>query len=78
MRFTESWFLCSISTIFPQALSRCGEYDLQKIRTAAEKGTPESQFLLGKACFKGDDAPQDYSMAVELYRKAAEQGLAVA
>jgi uncharacterized protein len=44
----------------------------------AEQGSPLAQYLLGALYQLGEVVPQDYSEAVNWYRRAADQGLAVA
>ena len=47
-------------------------------RVAAEQGSAPAQFLVGSAYHFGDGVPQDYAEAVKWYRRAAEQGYAIA
>jgi len=44
------------------------------LRSLAEKGDDEAQWLLGHLYRDGDGVPQDYSEAAKWYAKAAEQG----
>lgn len=44
------------------------------LRSLAEKGDDEAQWLLGHLYRDGDGVPQDYSEAAKWYGKAAEQG----
>ena len=44
---------------------------------AAEQECPEAQYELGKCYETGDGVDEDKAKAVELYRKAAEQGLSL-
>ena len=46
--------------------------------TAAERGNPEGQILLGKLHYDGHGLPQDYSAAARWYGAAAAQGDAAA
>ena len=50
----------------------------QSFKMAAEQGSAEAQFRLGKCYDKGEGVEQDYSEAVKWYLKAAEQGNAKA
>ena len=45
---------------------------------AAEQGDVDAQNKLGVMYYRGEGVPQDYSHAVSWFRKAAEQGHAVA
>jgi TPR repeat protein len=47
--------------------------DPEKLRSAADAGDAEAQFLLGKAYWYGTGVPMDRAKAVEIYRKAAER-----
>jgi cell division septation protein DedD len=51
---------------------------IDKLRTAASAGEPESQFQLGQAYQLGKGVPQDPDMAMMWYRRAASQGHAQA
>lgn len=48
--------------------------DLVEVRKRAEVGDPYEQAALATHYAKGEDVPQDYSMAVRWYLRAAEQG----
>jgi TPR repeat protein len=50
------------------------ESNLDKIKSAAEQGDPEAEFVLGRADMRGEGVPQDYGKAAELFRKSADQG----
>ena len=45
---------------------------------SAEQGDAEAQYNLGLMYYSGDDVPQDYEKAFELFTKSAEQGHAEA
>ena len=47
-------------------------------RITANGGNAKAQYNLGLMYANGQGVPQDYAVAVEWFRKAAEQGLAVA
>ena len=47
-------------------------------REAAERGVASTQWLMGYYYAYGEGVPQDYKEAVKWYRKAAEQGDAIA
>ncbi len=57
-----------------------GEYAAaaQLLRSPADKGKADAQFLLGDMYSKGDGVPQNLADATKWYRKAADQGLAEA
>ena len=42
----------------------------------AEQGLPDAQYSLGNAYYNGDGVAEDVEVAMEWYRKAAEQGQA--
>jgi uncharacterized protein len=44
------------------------------LRSPADKGNAEAQFLLGDMYSKGDGAPQNLAEAIKWHRKAADQG----
>lgn len=49
--------------------------DDASIAAAAESGDPESQYLIGRRYYSGEEeAGKDYIKAVEWFRKAAESG----
>ena len=48
------------------------------LRKAAEQGDASAQYNLGVMYYKGAGVPKDTSAAVDWYRKAASQGLALA
>ena len=48
--------------------------DIAKLQVAANKGDAESQFLLGRAYYRGEGVSQNYAKALDLYRAAATQG----
>ena len=50
----------------------------EKAKIKAEQGRAIDQFVLGVLYFKGEGVPKDYWEAAEWYRKAAEQGDALA
>ena len=50
--------------------------DFKKTLQAAEQGYAKAQYNLGVAYEKGKGVRQDYTQAVQWYRKAAEQGYA--
>jgi len=50
--------------------------ELAKTQLLAEwVGTPEEQYKLGNAYYRGDGVTKDYAKAVEWFRKAADQGM---
>jgi len=49
------------------------ESNLGRAKAAAKRGDAGAEYFLGRAYFLGKDVAQDYSKAVELFRKAAEQ-----
>lgn len=51
---------------------------LRELRPLAEQGDAEAQYNLGVMYNEGKGVPQDYTEAVNWYRKAAEQGFASA
>ena len=57
-----------------------GEYAAaaQLLRSPADKGKADAQFLLGDMYSKGDGVPQNLADATKWYHKAADQGLAEA
>ncbi|EET45193.1 Sel1 repeat protein [Neisseria sicca ATCC 29256] len=52
--------------------------DLQKTLQSAKQGNADAQFNLGLMYDSGRGVRQDYTKAVQWYRKAAEQGVAEA
>jgi len=48
--------------------------NLDEVRKRAEKGDPYEQVALATRYATGEDVPQDYSMAVRWFLRAAEQG----
>ena len=48
--------------------------DFKKTLQAAEQGYAKAQFNLGLIYYNGQGVRQDYTQAVQWYRKAAEQG----
>ena len=48
--------------------------DFKKTLQAAEQGYAKAQFNLGLMYYNGQGVRQDYTQAVQWYRKAAEQG----
>ena len=52
--------------------------DLQKTLQSARQGNAAAQFNLGLMYDSGRGVRQDYTKAVQWYRKAAEQGVAEA
>ena len=52
--------------------------DFKKTLQAAEQGYAKAQFNLGLIYYNGQGVSQDYTQAVQWYRKAAEQGVAQA
>ena len=48
--------------------------DFKKTLQVAEQGNAQAQFSLGKMYYEGQGVRQDYTQAVQWYRKAAEQG----
>ena len=51
---------------------------MEMIRTAANNGNADAQFMLGRAYHMGDGASIDYNMAIYWYTKSAEQQNAAA
>ena len=51
---------------------------LEQLGKAAEQGNPKAQFELGLMHERGRGVPKNAAQAAHWYRKAAEQGLAVA
>jgi len=47
---------------------------IQRLRTQAERGNVEAQFVLAQAYDRGRDVPKDKSEAIRWYRLAAMQG----
>ena len=58
----------------PQVVTPVPELGLNEIRKRAELGDPYEQVALATRYAIGEDVPQDYSMAVRWFLKAAEQG----
>ncbi len=56
---------------------RRGDYAtaLKEWKPLAEQGDADAQYLLGLMYRNGLDVPEDYKLAVEWYRKSAEQGI---
>lgn len=54
------------------------EEKLASMKQDAEAGNAKAQVGLARKYYNGDDVPQDYAKAAELYEKAAEQGIAMA
>lgn len=54
------------------------EEKLASMMQDAEAGDAKSQVGLARKYYNGDEVPQDYAKAAELYEKAAEQGFAMA
>ena len=48
---------------------------LKEWKPLAEQGDADAQYLLGLMYRNGLDVPEDYKLAVEWYRKSAEQGI---
>jgi putative methionine-R-sulfoxide reductase with GAF domain len=64
-----------VSTITPDTPSLpVSTTQLQGVRKRAEVGDPYEQVALATRYATGEDVPQDYSMAVRWYLRAAEQG----
>jgi putative methionine-R-sulfoxide reductase with GAF domain len=60
--------------IKPRAFTPPQPLGLDEVRKRAELGDPYEQVALATRYATGDDMPQDYSMAVRWFLKAAEQG----
>jgi GAF domain/Sel1 repeat len=58
----------------PQVAAPVPELGLNEIRKRAELGDPYEQVALATRYATGEDVPQDYSMALRWFLKAAEQG----
>jgi TPR repeat protein len=43
-------------------------------RPAAERGSPQAQFMLGLMLYYGEGMPEDKEEALSWFRKAAEKG----
>jgi uncharacterized protein len=58
------------------AAAQSGDFEtaLKEWRPLAEQGNADAQYNLGWMYSSGTGVPQDYTQAVEWYRKAAEQG----
>ena len=54
------------------------EEKLASMKQDAESGNVKAQVALARKYYNGDDMPQDYAKAAELYEKAAKQGVAMA
>ena len=65
-------FICGQETKAPTRESR------SSLRERAEKGDVSVQVVLGSFYENGIGGPQDYAEAVRWYRRAAEQGNALA
>jgi hypothetical protein len=50
------------------------DFTLATARLLAEKGNAKAQFFMAKFYAKGDGVPQDFTKAVEFYRRSAAQG----
>ncbi len=50
------------------------DLDIDKLEELANQGDAKAQFSLGRLYDWGEEVPQDYQKAFELYSKAAEQG----
>ena len=74
-RFTFVLPLIAIATL---SVGHAEQQDWEKIKASAAKGDATAQYTLGKAYFTGDGMTRDYSLALDLFRKAAEQGNAKA
>jgi GAF domain-containing protein len=61
-------------TITPDTTTPPAVQDLEGVRKRAEVGDPYEQVTLATRYATGEDVPQDYSMAVRWYLRAAEQG----
>ena len=58
----------------PAAVPESGQ--IRDLRTAAERGDPRAQYLLGVRYATGDGVVEDDATAAQWIRKAADQGLA--
>jgi len=54
------------------------EAKFESAKAKAEQGDGESQAILGARYASGNGVPQDHGEAAKWYRKAAEQGIALA
>jgi putative methionine-R-sulfoxide reductase with GAF domain len=62
------------ATAQPSAPAPPAPFDLEGVRKRAEVGDPYEQVTLATRYATGETVPQDYSMAVRWYLRAAEQG----
>jgi len=62
------------ATAEPSATAPPAPSDLEGVRKRAEVGDPYEQVALATRYATGETVPQDYSMAVRWYLRAAEQG----
>ena len=65
-------------TLASALCSYADDLELEKVRTAAEKGDLNAQYRLGRAYLRGEGVPRDYAQALAAMRKAAAQGHAEA
>ena len=67
---------CSISFL----MSQHGDYAaaLKELRPAAEQGHADAQYSLGLMYAEGQGVPTDDTEVAKWFRKAAEQGMALA
>lgn len=63
---------CCLALIVQAGLADASDFNISEPKDAA------AQFALGLRYYNGDGVAKDFSKAVELYRKAAEQGFAPA
>lgn len=68
-----SLFVCITAPINAVSQSLAGDQIAQLTR-GAEAGNPKAEYELGRRYESGDRVPKDKTKAVELYKKAAEQG----
>ncbi|MDR1484643.1 MAG: sel1 repeat family protein [Planctomycetaceae bacterium] len=61
------------------ALTGCSNtINIESLKAEAEKGNAEAQFKLGNRYLGGEGVKKDHAETVKWYRKAAEQGFALA
>src|SRR5215470_9401223 len=62
----------------PSTIDAANSWDYKIVRPLADQGDARAENQLGNMYFIGSDVPQDCAEAVNWYRKAAEQGYALA
>ena len=75
MKQTVKWLAAALIALgLNQAVWADNMPDFQKTLQAAEQGNAKAQLYLGWMYDNGQGVRQDYTQAVQWYRKAAEQG----